>query len=215
MIDVILPVLDEAQALPGVLAAMPAGLRGPRRRQRLARRLRRGRRRLRRASHREPRRGFGAACFAGLRAAETEIVCFMDCDGSLDPARAAPRRRPGARRRRPTSASGHGCPRPGAWPWHARLANRAWPPSCAGAPAPRSPTSGRCGPRRREALLALGLRDRGSGWPLEMVLTGRGRRLADRRGRRDYGPRAGGRSKVSGSVRGTARAIRDMSAQLS
>ncbi len=34
-IDVILPVLDEAEALPGVLAAMPAGYRAARRRQRL------------------------------------------------------------------------------------------------------------------------------------------------------------------------------------
>jgi glycosyltransferase involved in cell wall biosynthesis len=33
----------------------------------------------------EPRRGFGAACFAGLTAAESDIVCFMDADGSLDP----------------------------------------------------------------------------------------------------------------------------------
>ena len=32
----------------------------------------------------EPRRGFGAACFAGLLAAEADVVCFMDCDGSLD-----------------------------------------------------------------------------------------------------------------------------------
>src|SRR4051812_49819101 len=34
---------------------------------------------------REPRPGFGAACFAGLTAAEGDVVCFMDCDGSLDP----------------------------------------------------------------------------------------------------------------------------------
>lgn len=34
----------------------------------------------------EPRRGFGAACHAGLLAATAELVCFLDCDGSLDPA---------------------------------------------------------------------------------------------------------------------------------
>ncbi|MDP8975488.1 MAG: glycosyltransferase, partial [Actinomycetota bacterium] len=33
----------------------------------------------------EPRRGFGAACHAGLAAATDAVVCFMDCDGSLDP----------------------------------------------------------------------------------------------------------------------------------
>jgi hypothetical protein len=63
---------------------------------------------------------------------------------------------------------------------------------------------------RREALLALELRDRGFGWPLEMVLR------AARSGWRltelpvTYRNRAGGRSKVTGSARGTARALKDM-----
>jgi hypothetical protein len=63
---------------------------------------------------------------------------------------------------------------------------------------------------RRSELLALDLRDRRFGYPLEMVL------LAARHGLRvaevdvDYAPRAGGRSKVTGTVRGTARAVRDM-----
>jgi hypothetical protein len=60
---------------------------------------------------------------------------------------------------------------------------------------------------RREVLLALGVTDRGSGWPLEMV--GRaataGLRVVEVPVR--YRPRAGGRSKVSGSLRGTARAV--------
>jgi hypothetical protein len=64
---------------------------------------------------------------------------------------------------------------------------------------------------RREALLGLDLTDRRFGYPLEMVLK------AGRAGWRvsevdvDYAPRAGGRSKVTGSVRGTVRAVRDMS----
>ena len=33
----------------------------------------------------EPQPGFGAACFAGLSAADADIVCFMDCDASFDP----------------------------------------------------------------------------------------------------------------------------------
>src|SRR5918994_540198 len=66
---------------------------------------------------------------------------------------------------------------------------------------------------RREALLGLGLRDRRFGWPLEMVL-----RAAAAGWRIDevavsQRPRAG-RSKVTGTVRGTARAIRDMGAVL-
>jgi hypothetical protein len=64
---------------------------------------------------------------------------------------------------------------------------------------------------RRQQLLSLELRDRRFGWPLEMVLraAAQGWRVDEVRVR--YGPRAGGRSKVSGSVRGTVRAVRDMS----
>ena len=63
---------------------------------------------------------------------------------------------------------------------------------------------------RREELLALGLRDRRFGWPLEMVL-----RAADAGWRIEevpvsYRPREGGRSKVTGTVRGTLRTIGDM-----
>jgi hypothetical protein len=62
---------------------------------------------------------------------------------------------------------------------------------------------------RREALLALGIGDRRSGWPLEMVL--RAARAGWRIGEVDvrYAPRAG-RSKVTGTVRGTIGAIADM-----
>jgi hypothetical protein len=73
------------------------------------------------------------------------------------------------------------------------------------------------GPMRaahREALLELGLRDRGFGWPLEMILRagGAGWRIGETRV--SYGVRSGGRSKVSGSARGTFRAVRDMGALL-
>ena len=86
MPDVVLPVLDEAEAIPWVLARMPAGYtpivvdNGSRDGSAgLAAGL--GARVVR-----EPRPGFGAACFAGLHAASDDLVCFMDCDGSLDPA---------------------------------------------------------------------------------------------------------------------------------
>src|SRR5215210_6473901 len=83
--DVILPVLDEAEALPHVLRAFPPGFRpivvdngssdGSAEIARIHGAV----------VVSEPRRGFGAACFAGLLAAESEVVCFMDCDGSLEP----------------------------------------------------------------------------------------------------------------------------------
>src|SRR3954467_1869641 len=122
-VDVILPVLDEREALPWVLRRLPEGFRpivadngSPAGSARLARAL--GAQVVV-----EPQRGFGAACFAGLRAARSDVVCFMDCDGSLDPADlplvAA----------RVTGGSADlmlGARRAdrGAWPLHARLANR-------------------------------------------------------------------------------------------
>jgi hypothetical protein len=63
---------------------------------------------------------------------------------------------------------------------------------------------------RKEALLRLRITDRRFGWPLEMVLRAAdaGWRLAEVPV--PYGPRTG-RSKVTGTVRGIARAVRDMS----
>lgn len=212
MIDVILPVLDEAEALPGVLAAMPPGFAplvvdngssdgsGE-----LAAAL--GARVVR-----EDRRGFGAACWAGLSAAESDVVCFMDADGSLSPAELPAVATPvdagtadlvlGARRLQP-----------GAMPAHARWANRAlaWElRRRAGLPL-RDLGPMRAG--RREALLALGIEDRRCGWPLEMVLraAAAGWRIEEREVA--YAPRTG-RSKVTGTVRGTARAVRDMAGVL-
>src|SRR5437764_1661814 len=88
MPDVVIPVLDEAAALPGLLAAMPDGFRpivvdnGSTD----------GSGAIARAADalvvEEPVRGFGAACWAGLLHASHPdgVVCFMDGDGSLDPA---------------------------------------------------------------------------------------------------------------------------------
>jgi hypothetical protein len=67
---------------------------------------------------------------------------------------------------------------------------------------------------RREALLKLGLRDRGFGWPLEMVLRAAAAGWRIQETPVSYGARSGGRSKVSGSARGTFRAVRDMGALL-
>lgn len=213
MTDVILPVLDEATAVPAVLAAMPSGYEplvvdngstdGS---AEVARGL--GARVVI-----EPRRGFGAACWAGLQAARSELVCFMDCDGSLDPGELPAIAEPvldrqlelclGARRALP-----------GAWPLHARLANRALALRLnlrAGVAVSD------LGPMRcasRAGLLSLQLRDRGFGWPLEMVLgaAAAGWRVGEVPVA--YGPRLGGESKVSGSLRGSLRAARDMSAVL-
>ena len=118
MVQVILPVLDEAQAIPGVLAAMPQGFEplivdnGSRDGSAaVARRL--GARVVE-----EPQRGFGAACWAGLQAAEGEWICFMDCDGSLDAAE-LPRVADPVRAGALDLCLGTRRAQPGAWPAHA------------------------------------------------------------------------------------------------
>jgi glycosyltransferase involved in cell wall biosynthesis len=156
----------------------------------------------------EPRRGFGAACHAGLLAARTDVVCLMDCDGSLDPLELPRVAQPvltGARH----LMLGARCPERGAWPLHARLANRVLALELRRRSGLALTDLGpmRAAPRR--ALLDLALRDRRFGYPLEMVLRAAAAGwLVDETPVR-YRARAG-RSKVTGTVRGTARAVADM-----
>jgi len=207
-IDVVLPVLDEAEALPWVLGRMPAGFdplvvdngstdgsAG------LARRL--GARVVE-----EPRRGFGAACFAGLTAARSEVVAFMDCDASLDPAELSRVAGPAAEGAADLVLGARRAD-PGAWPASARIANRAlcWELRRRGGPGLTD--LGPMRAARRAELLALGIEDRGFGWPLEMVVRAveRGWRISEVGVA--YRARMG-RSKVTGTVAGTLRAVRDM-----
>lgn len=211
-VQVILPVLNEAAALPAVLASLPAGCAaivvdnastdgsGP-----LAASLGA-------TVVREERRGFGAACFAGLVAADAEVVCFMDADGSLDGADLPLVVGPVAAGTADL-VLGRRDAAPGAWPPHARMANavlaRRLRRRCGVALHDIGPMRA----ARREALVALGIEDRRFGWPLEMVV-----RAADAGWRIEerpvpYRPRVG-RSKVTGTVRGTIRTVRDMSAVL-
>ncbi|MEO8518114.1 MAG: glycosyltransferase family 2 protein [Dermatophilaceae bacterium] len=213
VVDVVLPCLDEAEALPWVLARMPEWARvivadngstdgSPD----IARSLG--------ATVVDvERRGYGSACHAGLEAASADVVAFMDADASLDP------RQLGWLRtalvdevdlvvgcRRPVNAA--------AWSWPLRLANRV---VC-------RRLSGRCGLHltdigpmrlaRRVPLLALQIQDRRSGYPLETVLRAAesGWRVASVDV--DYHARAG-RSKVTGTPLGALRAVTDMTRILS
>ncbi|WP_330466854.1 glycosyltransferase family 2 protein [Streptomyces longwoodensis] len=212
-VDVVLPCLNEAEALPWVLARVPAGWR--------ALVVDNGStdgsadlaRALGATVVHEARRGFGAACHAGLTAATADVVCFCDCDASLDPALLVPfvdevrsgtadlvlgRRRPQSRR---------------AWPPHARAGNLALTRLLRRRTGLRLHDLGPLRAARREPLLALGLTDRRSGYPLQMVV-----RAADAGWRITehdvpYRPRTGA-SKVTGTWRGTWQAVRDMSGVL-
>jgi len=210
--DVVLPVLDEAEAIPWVLGRMPPGYRAIV----VDNGSSDGSAEIAASCGAdvvsERRRGFGAACFTGLTAATAEVVCFMDCDGSLDPQDLSRVADPVARGAADL-VLGRREPERGAWPLHARIANAA---ICLELRRRAGLRLGDLGPMRaapRERLLELGIRDRRFGWPLEMVL-----RAADAGWRIEEVPvgyrRRAGRSKVTGTVRGTARAVRDMAGAL-
>jgi glycosyltransferase involved in cell wall biosynthesis len=213
MIDIVLPALNERDALPGVLASLPPGFRpivvdngssdgtGA---------IASG---LGADVVVEPRRGFGAACFAGLCVARTEVVCFMDCDGSLVGTELPLVCAPVVERHADLVLGARRPERRRDWPLHARTANAVLARVVSHRTGATLSDLGPMRAARREPLLGLGIVDRRFGWPLEMVLR------AGRAGWRirevpvTYRARVG-RSKVTGTVRGTARAVVDMTRAL-
>ncbi len=208
--DLVLPCRDEAAALPGLMARVPVAFRVV-----VADNGSRDgtadvARRLGATVVEEPAPGYGAAVHAGLLAATGEYVAVMDGDGSFDGHDLLPlleevrsgRADLAVGRRRPVAR--------GVWPWHARLGNGLvvwWLRRRIGMAAHDIAPMRVC---RREALLALDVRDRRFGYPVELLqkATAAGWRVHERDVA--YHPRAEGtRSKVSGSVRGTVRAARD------
>ncbi|WP_054814326.1 glycosyltransferase family 2 protein [Nocardia arizonensis] len=212
-VTVVIPCRDEAEALPGVLAAIPAGYR--------ALVVDNGSTDATASvAHgcgatvvREERPGYGAAVQAGIAASDTDLVAVLDGDGSMDPGelpqlvdlvRAGVDLAVG--RRRPTEA--------GAWPWHARVGNhliarrlrRRYGLPVHDIAAMRV--------ARRSAVLGLGDLHPRSGYPLELLVgaAASGWQVVERD--ISYRPRAGGRSKVSGSWLGTVHATRDFLAVL-
>jgi glycosyltransferase involved in cell wall biosynthesis len=212
VIDVVLPVLDEADALPWVLTRMPAGYR--------AIVVDNGSTDDSAAiatDHGatvvfEARRGFGAACFAGLAAATADVVCFMDADRSLDPAHLPTVVAP-LTAGRADLVVGRRVAARGAWPLHARIANRVLAAEVRRRTGLRVHDLGPMRAAQRDALVDLGLRDRRSGWPLEMVLRASAAGWRIEEVSVAYSARAG-RSKVTGTLAGTLRTVRDMGALL-
>ena len=211
-IDVVLPCLDEVDALQWVLDRIPNSARaivvdngstdGS---AELACRLG--------ATVVEcPTRGYGAACHTGLLAATAPYVAFCDCDGSLDPndvSRLADAVIDGADlaicRRRPTTRGAFG---PASRLANIELARQVRKRS--GAPVR---DIGPMRVARRSALLELGVADRRSGYPVQTVV--RAAQAGWRIVQVDvaYRPRIG-RSKVTGNPRGYLTAIRDARAAL-
>ncbi|WP_127506222.1 glycosyltransferase family 2 protein [Actinoplanes solisilvae] len=217
MTDVVLPCLNEAPALRRLLGRMPAGYRAIVADNGSTDGSAQVARDFGVPVVTVPQPGYGAAVHAGLLAADPTdgVVCVMDADGSFDPADlplvADPVRAGAVRlavgRRRPVNRD--------AWPAHARLANAVLARRLRRTTGLNVHDIGPMRAARRDDLLSLGLRDRRFGYPLELLIAAARARWTVAEVDVAYHRRtAGTRSKVTGTVRGTARAIRDMSAVL-
>lgn len=153
----------------------------------------------------EPMRGYGRACKTGSLAAQNEILVFMDGDGADDPCH-IPDLIAGLVEGEADLVLGSrlaGHISTGAMPWHQRLGNRLsaglinwlYDQSLTDLSPMRA--------IRRQDLFTLDMVEMTYGWPTEMIV---------RAARRDwrlceipvnYRPRLGGRSKISGTIRGT------------
>jgi glycosyltransferase involved in cell wall biosynthesis len=154
----------------------------------------------------EPRRGYGSACWAGVGALrdETDVAVFLDGDGSQSPEEIPRVLAPleagradlvlGARQ----FAGDH--------PLHATLGTRLVAAFVAWRFGARLSDLGPLRAIRVDLLRRLGMRDRGFGWPVEMVVKAAalGGRIAEVPV--THGPRLGGRSKVAGTLTGSVRA---------
>jgi glycosyltransferase involved in cell wall biosynthesis len=206
-VTVVIPALDEEQGLPAVLSEIPPRLarevivvdNGSTDRTAAVARLAGAR-----VVH-EPRRGYGHACLAGIAAAgDPDIFLFLDGDHSDYPSQATAVVAPILRGEADLVVGSRRLGRrdPGSHPWHAVLGTRL----CVGLMNRLHRTRATdLGPFRAisaRALRSLEMSDRTYGWTVEMQLK------AARRGLRvvevpvDYRPRVG-RSKVSGTLRGT------------
>jgi glycosyltransferase involved in cell wall biosynthesis len=207
LISVIIPAINEAESIAGVLAAIPqdkhleilvvdggssdgtvdiAKAAGAKVIQ-------------------QPHRGYGRACASGLAAAVGEIVVFMDGDGADDAsyihALAAP-----IEQQRCDLVLGSrlkGEMEHGAMPWHQLFGN--WLSARLIHALHGLPLSDLCPFRavHREKLLALHMQEMTYGWPTEMIVK------AARIGWRieempvPYRCRSGGKSKISGTFKGS------------
>lgn len=214
--DVVIPCRDEAAALPIVLREVPAGWRiivvdngstdGT---AEVARSLGA-------VVVHESRLGYGAAVHTGMLAAESDFVAVIDGDASMRLSELVPMLdlvRSGevtmaVGRRRPSG--------PGVWPWHAKAGTKllaTWIRRRSDFPIHDLAPMRVC---RRDDLLALNIVDRRFGYPLELMLLAASAGWTVCEVDVTYDRRAEGtRSKVSGSVRGTVRVVRDFAKVLS
>lgn len=209
-IALIIPALNEEQSLPEVLALVPPGAvdeivvvdNGSTDHTATV---------ARRAGAQvviEPRKGYGAACWAGFNATGAEILVFMDADGSFLAPEIPQLTGPiasgkadlvlGSRILRADDAK--------AIPLHARLGNRLIAYAISVASGIHITDLGPFRAVTRKTLENSRMLERTYGWPCEMILKASRLRYRVLEVPVSYRPRTGGQSKVSGTLMGSIKA---------
>jgi glycosyltransferase involved in cell wall biosynthesis len=209
-IAVVIPTLDEADSIAGVVAALPRDL--------VSRVIvadggstdaTAERARAAGAEVIAAGRGYGRACLAGAWAAgDAEIVVFMDGDGADDPAGISGLVEPirAGAFDFVIASRARGEREPGSIGWHQLMAGRLAGLGVRLLYGVRYTDMCAFRAIRRERLIALGMREMTYGWNIEMQMRAARARLRILEIPVPYRRRAGGASKVAGSLPGTVRA---------
>jgi glycosyltransferase involved in cell wall biosynthesis len=154
-------------------------------------------------------RGYGRACLAGVEAAgDADVVVFMDGDGADDPASLGALVEPirAGDFDFVIASRARGKREPGSIGWHQLLAGRLAGLGTRLLYGVRYTDMCAFRAIRRDRLLALGMREMTYGWNIEMQMRAARARLRILEIPVPYRRRAGGASKVAGSLGGTLRA---------
>jgi glycosyltransferase involved in cell wall biosynthesis len=159
----------------------------------------------------EPRRGYGFACAAGVaQAVSADVIAFIDGDGSFLPAELPALLDPilAGRADLVLGSRPLGHIVPGAMPPQQRFGNWLAARLMSALYGIRVTDLGPYRAIRRPLLDALDLQEMTYGWPTEMMVKAARRGAAILEVPISYHPRRAGRSKVSGTLRGTVLAAR-------
>ncbi len=209
-VAIIIPAHNEEAPLPGVIAEIPLGVS-----EQVIVVDNGSTDRTARVAHeagalvvREPRVGYGYACAAGVRAAieqGVEVLVFLDGDGSSDPAQICDLLAPieAGQAALVLGSRPAGGMEPGAMPPHAQFGNWLVARLMGLLYGLRVTDLGPFRAIRADLLPRLAMREMTYGWPTEMMVKAArlGAGIVEVPVR--YRARRGGRSKVSGTIRGT------------
>jgi glycosyltransferase involved in cell wall biosynthesis len=209
-VALIIPVLDEAATIADVVRAVPRDIveevlvvDGGSTDETLARAREAGARVIL-----EPGSGYGAACWAGVQATVSPVLAFIDGDGSDDPAEISRLVAPilGGEQDFVIGSRARGVREKGTLGMHQLIAGHLAGLLMRALYGVRYTDMCPLRAIRRDALERLGMRERTYGWNLEMQMR------AARAGLRilelpvGHRHRAGGASKVAGSLKGSVKA---------